>query len=103
MDATLSRFTHQQAIEQRKQEVAAALALAAAERPIKQEQTHDPDFNPIKLEAGQNGDAEAEGNATGAAQLAEHMSQVSLECVTRAAMLLCVLTLNSPLIASPAD
>ena len=78
MDATLSRFKHQQAIEQRKREVAAALAVAAAERPIKQEQAYDPDFNPSKLEPGQNSDdPQADGKATGAAQLADQMSQVS--------------------------
>ena len=76
VDATLSRFKHQQAMERRKEEAAAALAVATNERPVKQDL--DPDFNPERLDVRQPADAEDEGQASGAAQLADQMSQVGL-------------------------
>lgn len=65
-------------MERRKEEAAAALAVATNERPVKQEQGLDPDFNPERLDVGQPADAEDEGQASGAAQLADQMSQVGL-------------------------
>ena len=77
VDATLTRLTKQQALQEEKKRQAAD-AAAAAERAVQEGQPLDPDFSPNGIGSAQFGSSEAEDRAASAAQLANEISQVQI-------------------------